>query len=166
MTFVPQEPADELPIARPPAATAEGKYAAFAFYAFLVVIAIVGCSSREPTYPVTGKVVFKDDGTPAATGVTVVFESTKKPYARSAGVIQPDGTFVLSTDRPDNGAMAGEHRVSISRLAADGSGRDLTAQLSRTIDPKYLEFRTSNLVLDIQTRGPNEFTIPLERPKK
>lgn len=136
----------------------------------LVVVALflvlAGCTSKEPTYPVTGKVVFKDNGAPACTGVSVVFESTQAPYTRSMGAIGNDGTFVLSTDRPDNGAMQGEHRVSILPFAADGSGANLTPKISKEINPKYLEFRSSGLVYTIKPQGKNEFTIELERAKK
>jgi hypothetical protein len=125
-----------------------------------------GCKYKEPTYPVTGKVVFKDNGAPACTGVSVVFESTKPPYTRSMGAIGPDGNFVLSTDRPDNGAMQGEHRVSILPFAADGSGANLTPKISKEIDPKYLEFSSSGLVYTIQPQGVNNFTIELERASK
>jgi hypothetical protein len=135
----------------------------------LILIAAVlgitgGCTCREPTYPVSGKVVYKDDGSPAAAGVAVVFESTKEPYTRAMGVIQPDGSFILSTDRPDNGAMQGEHRVCILPLATDGSGMNLTQQLSQKIDPKYFELGTSGLKFEIQPSGKNEFAIEVDRP--
>jgi len=130
-----------------------------------VAATVIGCDNREPTYPVSGKVVYKDDGAPAGAGVSVVFESTKEPYQRAAGVIGSDGTFVLSTDRPDNGAIQGEHRVCISPMAADGSGSNLTPQLSKKIDPKYFEFRTSGLKRDIKRNTKNEFVIEVERPK-
>lgn len=135
-----------------------------------VVIALLfvlgGCKYKEPTYPVTGKVVFKDNGAPACTGVSVVFESTQAPYTRSMGAIGPDGTFVLSTDRPDNGAMQGAHRVSILPFAADGSGANLTPKISKEINPKYFEFGTSGLVYTIQPKGKNEFVIELERASR
>jgi len=131
-----------------------------------VVIAVVGCSGRKPTYPVTGKVVYKDDGSPAAAGVHVLFEATTEPYERSMSVIKNDGSFTLSTDRPDNGAIQGEHRACIQPLAADGSGGDLTLVLSKKIDPKYFELRTSGLKFDIKSNAKNEFVIRVERPKR
>ncbi len=135
-----------------------------------VVIALLlvlsGCTYKEPTYPVTGKVVYKDTGAPACSGVSVVFESTQPPYTRSRSPIGADGTFVLSTDRPDNGAMQGEHRVSILPFAADGSGANLTPKISQEINPKYLQFSTSSLLYTIQPKGKNEFTIELERASK
>jgi hypothetical protein len=130
-----------------------------------IAIATVGCSGRKPTYPVTGKVVYKDDGSPAAAGVHVLFESTREPYERSMSPIKSDGTFTLSTDRPGNGAIQGEHRACIQPLAADGSGGDLTPQLSKKIDPKYFELRTSGFKFDIKPSGKNEFVLEVERPK-
>ena len=130
-----------------------------------LIAVFVGCSSKEPTYPVKGKVVYKDDGSPAGQGVAVMFESTKKPFTRAIGEIQPDGSFVLTTDRPDNGAMQGEHRVSISPYATDGSGSNLTAQMSQKIDPKYFEFRTSGLTADIKPNDSNDIVVKVERPK-
>jgi hypothetical protein len=114
---------------------------------------------------VSGKIRFKDDQSPAAAGVAVVFESTKEPFTRAMGAIQTDGSFVLSTDRPDNGAMQGDHRVCIQPIATDGSGMNLAAQLSQQIDPKYFEFSTSGLKFAIQQSGKNEFLIELDRPQ-
>ena len=131
-----------------------------------VLLACCGCSFKEPTYPVTGKVVYKDDGTPAASGVYVMFESTKDPYPRSMGAIKPDGTFVLATDRPDNGAVQGEHRACIQPMASDGSGADLTPQLAKKIDPRFFELRSSGLKYDIKPSAKNDFLIEVERPKK
>src|SRR5262245_27620406 len=128
-------------------------------------LAISGCGGREPTYPVTGKIVYKDDGTPAAAGVIVMFESTKDPYPRATGAIKPDGSFTLSTDRPENGAIEGPHRVCIQPISADGAGMNLTVQLSKKIDPKYFELRTSGLQFDIKPNAKNEFVIEVERPK-
>lgn len=130
----------------------------------LLVAILLGCSGREPTYPVTGKVVYADDGKPAASGVSVVFESTKEPYPRAMGTIKPDGTFTLSTDRPDNGAIQGPHRVCIQPITADGGGMNVEAQLSKKIDPKYFEFRTSGIRFDIRAGEKNEFTVKLDRP--
>ena len=63
---------------------------------FLGVAALAsGCGpAREPTYPVKGKVVFKDNGQPAAAGALIWFESTKPPaFLRSMSAIDSDGNF-------------------------------------------------------------------------
>ena len=130
----------------------------------LLAAVALGCSGREPTYPVTGKVVYADDGKPAASGVYVVFESTKDPYPRAMGAMKPDGTFTLSTDRPENGAIQGPHRVCIQPTSADGAGMNVSAQLSKKIDAKYFEFRTSGIQFDIRAKEKNDFTVKLNRP--
>jgi len=134
-------------------------------YPALAALVLAGCSGREPTYPVTGKVVYQDDGTPAAAGVYVVFESTKDPYPRAMGKINADGTFTLSTDRPDNGAIQGEHRICIQPTSADGAGMDLTPQLSKKINPKFFEFRTSGLTYNIKSGENKDILVKVERPK-
>jgi hypothetical protein len=125
----------------------------------------IGCSGREPTYPVTGKVLYKGEGTPAVSGIYVVFESTKDPYPRAMGKINTDGSFTLSTDRPDNGAIQGPHRICIQPTSADGAGMDLTPQISKKIDPKYFEFRTSGLTYDIKPGENKDILVEVERPK-
>jgi hypothetical protein len=131
----------------------------------IALLSLASCSRREPTYPVSGKVIYKDDGSPACSGVSVLFESTKEPYARAMGPIKDDGSFVLSTDRPQNGAMKGEHRVCIQPMSTDGSGMNLAAQLSKKVDPKYFELRTAGITVDIKPTGKNEIAIEVERPK-
>ena len=75
-------------------------------------IALVGCGGGPvPTYRAGGKVVFPD-GKPMQGG-NVEFRAVNKtpagdnPVAR--GEIQSDGTFELSTFRPGDGAVEGEH---------------------------------------------------------
>ena len=60
--------------------------------------------------------------------------------------------------------MEGPHRVSISYLTIGGD--DVQTKLSTVIDPKYFEFRTSGIEVDIKSNQPNEFKIELERAKK
>lgn len=135
---------------------------AFVLLAAVAAALLGGCA--EPKHPVSGKVVDRRTGKPVGTGAIVLFESVKKPHPRSKGVIGPDGTFRLSTDRAADGAFSGEHRVCILPLAGDGSGRDLTTELSRTIDPKFFELRTSGLTLTIDPDSPNEFLVEVEGP--
>jgi len=123
-----------------------------------------GCGpTREPTYPVKGKVVFKGTDEPAAKGAKIWFESTKPPdFLRSMSDIGDDGTFVLSTDREGNGAMEGEHRVRID--PTNGSGMNIEAELAKTIDRKYFEFRTSGVTVEIKPNEAHDFKIELDRP--
>jgi hypothetical protein len=123
-----------------------------------------GCSSEPPLYPVTGQVVFKDDGRPFAGGTAVVFESKSPPYHRARGDLDKEGRFELKTEQrgDDPGAMEGPHRVSISYISS--SGNDIKQQLSKLIHPRYFEFQTSGIECDIKPGQPNDFKIELERP--
>ena len=71
---------------------------------------LVGCGSQPQTFPVHGRVVFKD-GTPVRFGSIETLSVEKRVNAR--GTIRPDGTFSLTTYENDDGAVPGEHRVVI-----------------------------------------------------
>jgi hypothetical protein len=133
--------------------------------AMLVMPALCGgCNTEPPLHSVKGQVVFKDDGKPFTAGTAIVFESKEPPYHRARGELDGEGRFVLQTEqREGEGAMEGVHRVSISYQTI--SGQDLQNQLSKVIDPKYFEFRTSGIEVDIKPDQPNEFKIELDRPK-
>jgi hypothetical protein len=115
-------------------------------------------------YSVKGQVVYKDTGEPFSEGTPIVFESKQPPYHRAMGDLDAQGRFELATEqRAGTGAMAGPHRVSISYVSVEGG--DMRAKLSKLIDEKYFEFRTSGIEVDIKPDQPNEFKIELERPK-
>src|SRR5438445_7464967 len=70
-----------------------------------------GCGNG--VYPVEGKVVWKD-GSPAKEleGSHVVFDlPEQKTGAR--GIIQADGSFHLTTHKPNDGALPGDYKVLI-----------------------------------------------------
>lgn len=72
-----------------------------------------GCGGQR-TYPVQGKLVWAD-GSPAKelVGYTVTFESLEAQVGAS-GVVQSDGTFTVSTNNPNDGALPGKHRVALT----------------------------------------------------
>ena len=61
------------------------------------------------TLPVTGKILL--NGRPLKTG-RVKFEP-EGPGREAQGDIKPDGTFVLTTYAPADGAVGGIHRISV-----------------------------------------------------
>jgi hypothetical protein len=75
-----------------------------------------GCGAEGPTvplYPATGKVMFK--GQPAAGAVVtlVPVSPAGADVPASRGVAGEDGTFRLTTFARDDGAPAGEYRVTV-----------------------------------------------------
>jgi hypothetical protein len=122
----------------------------------LLLVGTTGCGSG--TYPVRGKVVFKD-GTPLQGGI-VVFESLDNNRVIARGDIAADGTFTLGTKSPGDGALPGEHRVLVSPLLPSNAKE---SQGPRPIHRRFESFETSKLVLTVAKRA-NDFKIEVERP--
>lgn len=125
----------------------------------LMFVAACGCSSdRVPTYPVTGRVQFSD-GEPVRTG-TVEFESEE--FATTAtGSIQDDGTFVLGTYESDDGAAVGKHRaIVVQIIIADGITKH-TKDHGRAVPPRYADYSSSGLSLQVEPIEQNELIITL-----
>src|SRR5438477_10167409 len=80
--------------------------------ALLLLPLVSGCGRSGP-YPVEGKVVW-EDGSPAKelAMAQVVFDLPEMQIS-SRGSIQPDGTFRLTTYKPNDGAMPGEYKVMV-----------------------------------------------------
>jgi hypothetical protein len=98
---------------------------------------------------VKGKVTYK--GKPLTKGMITFLPDG---YGREAhGEIQPDGTFVLTTDKEGDGVVAGEHRVSITHLE-----KSLDKDRGMT---KYASPNTSRLIADVNADH-TEFTFNLE----
>ncbi len=111
---------------------------------------ICGCSSsgggRMPDLiPVKGTITFK--GKPVSKGV-VRFEP-EGVGREASGTIQPDGTFVLTTNKEGDGVVAGHHRVSIVGTGPT-PGRELipkhyaqasTSKLDLEVDAEHTAFR-------------------------
>lgn len=81
-----------------------------------------GASGRPDLHKVTGTVTFK--GTPVE-GADVVFASETSPRS-AAGKTDASGKFSLTTFDTNDGAVAGEHVVTIIKVAAGGSGAVLS----------------------------------------
>ncbi|MHB1559557.1 MAG: hypothetical protein ACYC61_19085 [Isosphaeraceae bacterium] len=115
--------------------------------------ALCGCGTSgggkvPDLIPVKGKVTFK--GKPVSKGV-VRFEP-EGVGREASGTIQPDGTFVLTTHKDGDGAVAGHHRVSIV-----GTGPTPAREL---IPKQYTQASTSKIELDVDAEH-SEFPIDL-----
>jgi hypothetical protein len=78
----------------------------------LLGVVLSGCRSKGIT-PVRG--VITQDGTPVA-GATVLFMPDGQDGGRPAsGFTSSDGTFRLTTYKPDDGALPGKYRVLIQK---------------------------------------------------
>jgi hypothetical protein len=115
----------------------------------LALLGISGCGKR--LHPVGGHLVW-EDGQPAKelAGAMVYFESTEHRTV-SRSVVQADGHFQLTTERPESrspdGVPPGVHRVYV----VDG--------LPSLVDVRFRNPATSNLEVTVPPDGPVELKI-------
>ena len=113
--------------------------------------------------PVTGTVHY--NGRPLEFG-SVTFQPRSGQPAR--GVIQKDGSFSLSTYRPGDGAVVGEHQVRITGYesqrdpAASGPGERSLGKL--LIPMKYTLFDQSGLAAEVREDRTEPFVFELSDP--
>jgi hypothetical protein len=107
------------------------------------------------------------DGSPFV-GAVVDF-AAKDGIHSAAGLVQSDGTYVLSSEGDEDGARPGVYRVRIIPPEEDETGnaddddpgfrKRKRPQLSR----KYKSFETSGLEFTVSDSGDNTFDIALEK---
>ena len=133
---------------------------------------ILGCAPAQPT----GKVV----ATVPAKGV-LIYQGKPLPFHsvlvvpekdRSAiGMTDQDGQFVLGTNRPNDGAVPGSHRVAVSYVGnpeEDPMSKGLVEIGTSPpppkikIDKKYQNPETSGIVVEIPPSGTDKIQIELK----
>ncbi len=111
----------------------------------------VSVAGRKPVHPVRGRVYF--DGT-ALTDGTVTFHligpDPKKPTKTGDALLEPDGSFVLSTYTANDGAPAGEYIVTV------------TGTTGQKLPEKYGKAETSELRVTVKM-GSNDFTLEVKK---
>ena len=115
-----------------------------------LLMAITGCGDQGPKYyPVEGKVIFKQDQSPARFG-SVEFRSQSDPPVIARGKIQPDGTFKLKSGGKQ-GTVQGTHSVVIIQIVGDPRipGR-VVHDHGLDVATKYSDYQTSDLSIDVQ----------------
>jgi hypothetical protein len=127
--------------------------------ALLLALALLvgaGCSggNRVPLHPVRGQVLY--NGSPVA-GALVVFH----PRAPVAGQAQKplaytdaEGRFRLMTERPDDGAAAGEYTMTVVQRERTAMGRE-EVNARNLLPPRYARPATSGLTFRVE-EGENE----------
>ena len=115
--------------------------------AALLLATCGGCGQQGlPVAPTSGKVTI--DGRDVPQG-SVIFIPAK---GRSAtGTIRPDGTFTLTTYRPNDGALLGLHQVAISgaEVGEDFDPRKLEQSVKWLVPPRYRDPTTSGLSFEV-----------------
>ena len=122
---------------------------------------LAGCG--KSTYPVNGRIAVPGEtvSPKELTDYLVMLQSVDQPVG-ATGVVQPDGTFRVSTHQPNDGAIPGKHKAVIVPPA--GMGGDAPRPRS-ALDPKYEAFETSGLEVDVKPQT-NDVTLTVQRRKK
>jgi hypothetical protein len=142
-----------------------------------VLFLLCGCGdNRFPVRPAKGKVVCA--GKPVSIG-SISFNPIGKQGSMesgkpASGAIGPDGTFVLTTNDRFDGAVVGKHSVryfgpededSDEPAVAEGSpeerARAAERAKQRRAQQKSLCVQKGEIVVEVTSDGPNEFTIEL-----
>jgi hypothetical protein len=118
---------------------------------------LVGCSSSEfPTAPTRGRVICEGQPVPHVTVFFEPLESGKSALVGRSGfaIAKEDGTFVLTSYQPNDGAVIGRHRVRVGPpLAGDHPGFKCACYLNSEVDLMEVDVK----------KGPNEFDLVLKK---
>jgi hypothetical protein len=133
----------------------------------LLMFLVSGCSkgNLQETYPVSG-IVQWSNGQAAIelTGGMVAFEAIdrSKNHTFPVGAVQSDGTFILKTYQPGDGAPEGKYKVAIM----PERNRDIEVrQPPSVMDPKFENYMTSGLEVTIKPEV-NQLKLTVERASK
>lgn len=149
--------------------------------------AVSGCSryvedkwsrARPRTYPVRGLV--QRNGRPVGGAVVTFLGRIESGGELSAvGLTDASGRFELKTYRPEDGAIAGSHRVAIEKRSLPGGEPDSdkpfasqqeyearratgAPKIVSEVPGSYGSFDTSGLTAEVTEQGPNEFVFKLD----
>lgn len=144
--------------------------AALALLARFLLLAVVasGCGPGRPkTVKVTGTVTYR--GQPLE-GARVMFDCAGGRPA--SATTDASGRFTLETFGAEDGAILGEHTVTVSKYVAVPGGAGPAAgqdemrspgapPIRQTVPGRYTTPGTSPLKASVTAQGPNDFTFEL-----
>lgn len=133
----------------------------------ILMLVVAGCARKpQETYPVEG-VVKWSDGEPAneLAGGTIGLQLVEGPAipANPRGQVQPDGTFVLRTYGPGDGAPAGRYRAIVVPVM---SRDDEDAQSESILDPRFQDYTISGLEITVKPEPSNQVQLTVKRTAK
>lgn len=117
----------------------------------LALLSLVGCGPGVDMGAVTGTVTL--DGKPMTFG-TVMMQHVEGGQP-SRAEIQPDGSFVMSTYKPEDGARVGSNRIRVTAYSTQDPSRPGGVSNSGAlgvlvIPEQYGSFGRSGLTADVQ----------------
>lgn len=131
----------------------------------MLLIALAGCGhTSRPTYRTGGKVVFPD-GKPLVGGMVEFRSAGAEHTVVARGQVQPDGSFQLSTYRPNDGAVEGEHSALVAPFAPMGHMEEMKGA-PMVIDSRFTQFDTSGWKFTVVSdTTKNRFVLQVEHPR-
>jgi hypothetical protein len=137
-----------------------------------VLAVFIGCGgeSGPDVYPVTGTVSYNGQPVEGAV-VGFVGEAATK---MATGTTDAQGRFELTTYKPGDGAVAGKHKVTVTKITGGGGGGSGTvsmeeayestegpAEAKNELPSKYEGADTSPLEFTVSAGDTNDFKIEL-----
>jgi hypothetical protein len=124
------------------------------FLAVAMTVA-VGCGGSTDAVPVTGKVSYK--GQPLTNGTILLIPEGQGQAP--TGMIQPDGTFKLTTYKKDDGAVPGNYKVVVQVFPEEGDAMGLPGMEFGNAKPpipeKYMDASRTDLTVVIKESDNN-----------
>jgi hypothetical protein len=115
-----------------------------------------GRPERLAVYPLTGNLLF--EGRPAAGATIVLHPQDPSLSARPRASVKPDGSIVVTTYEPGDGAPAGEYKATVEwhRPVAGREAGDDELPPPNVLPPAFARPGTTPLTVTVEA-GENEF---------
>lgn len=142
---------------------------------FVMMVVLAGCGgsgdkwtdARPETYPVSGTVLYNDE---PVEGATVIFSPVGHENG-AVGLTAANGEFQLRTFEPNDGAVAGDYKVTIRKVEVISDGADGPPAIpdptpapleERSFLPeRYGKAASSGLTASVKEEGGNTFKFEL-----
>jgi hypothetical protein len=124
---------------------------------------MIGCSETglSGLHPVKGKVTLQ--GQPIGDVSISLKPIGNDPTIRSAsGTSKENGTFVITTLKPGDGAYPAKYKVLLGRVVAQTIGGNTIGR--DTIPPKYRDPETTPIEYEVKAGKNPELTIDIDEP--
>ncbi len=114
----------------------------------------------QKVYPVTG--VVKYQGQPVE-GATVTFTLGGEKSRTAFGKSGPNGEFKITTYKKDDGAVAGKHAVTVTKVeTSEPDANGIVPPDKQLLPERYADLGTTPLTADVTDKGPNTVELILE----
>jgi hypothetical protein len=131
-----------------------------------MIALLAGCYNSGPPLPkpVPAKGTLTLPGGQRLKAGRVMLNPKDQGGVEAFGDLKPDGTFILSTYKPEDGAVPGAYVVSVSPYDyRDKSGSPKKVSGANQIPARYLEANSSDLEVEIKATGDNVLDVRLKR---